>query len=181
MAEGKWNRITNSHSFPLPKFKYMGQRGLGRPDCPEKISGTGIYGRDVYLPGMLYAKALVSPYANATIKSLDTTKAEAYPGVRCVLRYDDAEWGDYLNTASMSGNMNMARLPGVADREGQEVGVIIAADTEQICNEALKLVEVEWEELPFLVYWDDAPEDKVVSEGVRGEQGDVSQGLIACL
>ncbi len=177
MAE-KWNRKTNSHSFPLPDFVSIGKRGLGRPDCPEKISGTGIYGRDVYLPGMLYAKCLTSPYAQAQIISMDTSNAEALPGVRLVFRYDDPEWGAAVTQErTFAGGSTMARLPGFADREGQELGVAVVADSEDICDEALKLVEIVWEEQPFVLDWDDAPEDRVLWDSVTEEAGDVDAGF----
>ena len=70
-------------------FVAIGARGLRRKDGYEKASGTGIYTRDVYLPGMLYSKFMLSPYAHAKIKSVDTSEVEKYPGVRAVFRYDD--------------------------------------------------------------------------------------------
>src|SRR5512137_805904 len=84
----------NGHDkFPFydttSNFVAIGKRGLRRKDGYEKASGTGIYTRDVYQPGMLYAKFMLSPYAHAKIKSLDTKAVEAYPGVRSVFRYDD--------------------------------------------------------------------------------------------
>jgi xanthine dehydrogenase molybdenum-binding subunit len=89
---------------------------------------------------MLYAKALRSPYADAKIKSMDTSKAEAYRGVRGILRYDDPE-------VTATGHAEI--LNSEAWHEGGPCGCIIAAETLQIAEEAVKLVEVEWEELPF--------------------------------
>jgi xanthine dehydrogenase molybdenum-binding subunit len=64
----------------LDSYNYIGKRGLKRKDGYEKASGTGLYTRDIILPGMLYAKPVLSPYAHAKIKSLDTSDVEAYPG-----------------------------------------------------------------------------------------------------
>jgi xanthine dehydrogenase molybdenum-binding subunit len=89
---------------------------------------------------MLFAKAMRNPYGHARIKSMDTSKAEAYPGVRGILRYDDPE---VVNSGHAEILMNESW------HEGGPVGCIIAADTIQIAEEAVKLVEVEWEVLPF--------------------------------
>ena len=70
-------------------YNVIGSRGIMRKDGIEKASGKGLYTRDIVLPGMLYAKEFLSPYAHAKITSLDTSAVEAYPGVRFVLRYDD--------------------------------------------------------------------------------------------
>ncbi|MFA7191540.1 MAG: hypothetical protein WC086_04395, partial [Dehalococcoidales bacterium] len=122
------------------QYKIIGQRGTLRRYGWTKAAGTAIYTRDVRRPGMLFAKAMRNPYGHARIKSMDTSKAEAYPGVRGILRYDDPE---IVN----SGHPEM--LMNESWHEGGPVGCIIAADTIQIAEEAVKLVEVEWEVLPF--------------------------------
>ena len=75
-------------------YNAIGKRGLRRKDGYEKASGSGLYTRDVFLPGMLYAKMYLSPHPHARIKSLDTRAVEAYPGVRSVFRYDDKWFTD---------------------------------------------------------------------------------------
>jgi xanthine dehydrogenase molybdenum-binding subunit len=99
---------------------------------------------------MLYAKFLTSPYAHAKIRSMDTSKAEALPGVRAILRYDDPE---LPHLADLGGHVPNAIpvLPRVAYFQGEEVGAVVAADTEDIADEALKLIEVEWERRPFVL------------------------------
>jgi hypothetical protein len=67
----------------------IGKRRVRRVDGFEKASESAVYTRDIYRPGMLYAKFLNSPRAHAKIKRLDTSKAEAFRGVRAILRYDD--------------------------------------------------------------------------------------------
>ena len=62
----------------------VGKR-LPRADAIEKVKGEAEYTSDMQLPGMLYAKFLRSPYAHARIIDIDTTKAEALPGVKAVL------------------------------------------------------------------------------------------------
>ena len=55
----------------------------------DKVTGRARYGADINLPGLLYGKILRSPHAHARIKSIDTSKAEALPGVRAVVTYKD--------------------------------------------------------------------------------------------
>ncbi len=139
-----------SDQYPLPHYDAIGRRGVRRLDGYEKASGRAIYTIDVNLPGMIYAKFLTSPFPNAKIKSMDTRKAEAYPGVRSVLRYDDPDVQDLANLGGHVPNL-VAVLPRIAYFQGEEVGVMVAGDTESIVEEALKRIEVEWEERPFVL------------------------------
>ncbi len=136
----------------LSSYNAIGKRGLRRKDGYEKVSGTGIYTRDVYLPGMLYAKMCLSPYAHARIKSLDTKAVEAYPGVRSVFRYDDRWFTDvkWENWALWTlGHQTVQLLAQEANWAGEPSGFAVCADTPRICDEALKLAKIEWEALPF--------------------------------
>ena len=199
------------------KFQFLGKRGISRMDGVEKAGGTAQYTRDVNLPGMLFCKILASPYANALIKSVDTTKAEAVPGVRAVLRFDDPELeGKVLlgdNTkfnaghqasdgqAFYKGKEELAVtqeqwiqgggrvLDGFAWWEGAPSGVAIAAETLQAAEEAIRLVEIEWEERPVVMNPIEAlkpgapaaiPELNAKSNllrKVRIEHGDVEKGF----
>ena len=76
---------------PCDEYTYIGKRGVRRNDGYEKASGHALYTIDVNLPGMLHMRFLTSPYPHAEIKHMDTRRAEALPGVRAVLRYDDPE------------------------------------------------------------------------------------------
>jgi CO/xanthine dehydrogenase Mo-binding subunit len=87
-------------------LKYVGKRGIVRRDADDKATGKAVYGRDVKLPGMLYARVLMCPYPHAKIKSLDTSAAEALPGVRAVLRYDDPRF------------LSASLIPGIRMSEG---------------------------------------------------------------
>jgi CO/xanthine dehydrogenase Mo-binding subunit len=69
------------------EYNVIGKRGTLRRFGFTKAAGTAVYTRDVRRPGMLFAKALRNPYGHAKIKSMDTSKAAAYPGVRGVIRY----------------------------------------------------------------------------------------------
>ncbi len=137
------------------EYNYIGKEGVRRKDGYEKASGTGLYTRDVSFPGMLIAKPFVSPYANCKIISLDTSAVEAYPGVRFVLRYDDPWWSENgwtRGNASYGWGAQYDDLLGQEGFfEGNRMGFAVVADTENICDEALRLAVIEWDVLPFYV------------------------------
>jgi xanthine dehydrogenase molybdenum-binding subunit len=141
-----------------------------RIDGLEKASGRALYADDLTLqlrfPGLLYAKVLKSPHAHARIRKLDASEAEKLPGVRCVLTYRDPEvaalkptnagWTDAVDTVGyetmMWSRFRDRRVLG--DRAvwvGDELGCVVAADSEQIAEEALRLLKVDWEVLPFVL------------------------------
>jgi CO/xanthine dehydrogenase Mo-binding subunit len=131
---------------------------VGKPNLPGVLSwaqATGVakFGIDYVVPDMLHAKFLRSPYANARIKKLDTAKARAIPGVVDIVTWEDADLKS-LSSGGDGGFMmgpTQAFLDNQADQEGAEVGAIIVAESEDICEEALRALAVEWEELPFVV------------------------------
>ncbi|NLP37539.1 MAG: xanthine dehydrogenase family protein molybdopterin-binding subunit [Firmicutes bacterium] len=130
-------------------------RVVGKPNLPGKLSyamATGIakFGIDYVLPNMLHAKFLRSPYAHARVVSVDTTKARAIPGVVDILTWEDE---DIKNLTSFGESFGTAKpwLDNVAEHEGQEVAVIVVAESEDICEEALRQLDVEWEVLPHVV------------------------------
>ena len=90
---------------------------------------------------------------------MNTRKAEAYPGSRAVLRYDDPEMPEMANLGGHVPNL-VTVLPSIAYFQGEEVGAMVAADTESIVDEALKLIEVEWDERPFVLDEEKAVEEK---------------------
>jgi CO/xanthine dehydrogenase Mo-binding subunit len=191
--------------IPTITFNKIGKRGIRRLDGYEKASGKAIYTRDIKLPGMLYARILMSPYARAKIKRMDTSKAEKLPGVRALIRYDDPEVkGRVLNGSYFGPDWVCPELSGwglkpihpvLAEEawyEGQPLGVVVAADSEEIANEALKLTEIEWEVLPFVLDQEEAlkPGAPILRPGAdtnlikhpadeRGliEKGDVEKGF----
>ena len=138
--------------YPLPEERqtHIGRRDVPRLDGIEKASGLANYTMDVQVPGMLYMRFLTSPYPHAEIKGMDTSKAEALPGVRALLRYDDPE---VQLEEDLGGHGVSPRfpIPRVAHFQGEEVGVAVAADTEEIAEEALSLIQVNWEQRPFVM------------------------------
>jgi CO/xanthine dehydrogenase Mo-binding subunit len=133
-------------------------RVVGKPNLPGVLSwaqATGVakFGIDYVVPDMLHAKFLRSPYANARIKSIDFAKAKAISGVVDIVTWEDED----IKKLSSGGDggffmgPTQAFLDNQADQEGAEVGVIVVAESEDICEEALRALVVEWEELPFVV------------------------------
>ena len=141
-----------------------------RIDGTEKAQGRAPFADDIIsernYPGLLHARVLRSPYPRARIVQLDASKAEELPGVKAVLTYKDSEvvrlkptnagWTDAVDTVSYDGMMwrkfrDRNVLGDYAAWVGDEVGIAIAAESELIAEQALKLVDVEWEVLPFVL------------------------------
>jgi CO/xanthine dehydrogenase Mo-binding subunit len=70
------------------EFKIIGKR-QPKIDGSDRVSGRAKYASDLYLPGMLYAKILRSPYPHAKVLNIDIEKAKALPGVKAVLTHKD--------------------------------------------------------------------------------------------
>ncbi len=123
-----------------------------RQDANDKLSGQAVFTRDLNFPGLLYAKILTSPYAHAKIVSIDTTKAEALIGVRDILKFNDPDI-EFENTTGgyCAGEYNILALPGTSDFYQHPMGVVVVADSEEICDRALRLIEIKWEERPFIL------------------------------
>jgi CO/xanthine dehydrogenase Mo-binding subunit len=132
---------------------YNGQRTefkvVGKPNLPGKLSynlatGKAKFGTDSQVPNMLHAKFLRSPYAYAVVKSVDIGKAKALPGVVDILTWDDPE----LRALNVGGGMGSAPTPlldNIADQEDAEVAVVVVAESEDLCDEALRLIKVDWD------------------------------------
>jgi xanthine dehydrogenase molybdenum-binding subunit len=121
-------------------YRHIGKTAP-RKDAHAIVTGRARYINDIKLPGMLYGKVLRSPHPHARIIRIDTGKAEACPGVKTVLTYKNVpEW---------KAGVPYHRL--VLDSTVRFVGdavALIAAETEAIADEALELIDVEYEVLP---------------------------------
>ncbi|MGI6492584.1 MAG: xanthine dehydrogenase family protein molybdopterin-binding subunit [Pelotomaculum sp.] len=135
-------------------FDYVG-KSVPRNDGWDKATGHGLFTYDVNMPKQLYAKVLRSPYANARIVSLDTSAAEALPGVKAVATpYNTTQFHNF-NTAAVMVLTPLIREPILDQRIvtdtpryiGDEVAAV-AAISEKIAEQAIKLIKVEYEELP---------------------------------
>ena len=136
-------------------LKVVGTRPL-RPDGVDKVTGRARYGADYNLPGQLIGKVLRSPHAHARVISIDTSAAEALPGVKAVVTRDDfadmaveyAAAGELvINFRDVTRNM-MAREKVLYD--GHPVAAL-AATSESIAKKAIKLIKVDYEILPHVI------------------------------
>jgi len=139
--------------------KWIGQRTI-RPDGVDKVTGRAQFGADATMPGMIWGKVLRSPHPHARIKSINTAKAEALPGVKAVVTHKDVV--DFpVDKSVMLGIQDMRWMcRNVMAREkalfpGHPVAAV-AATTEAIAAEACGLIEVEYEVLPWTIEIDDA-------------------------
>jgi len=140
-------------TWEIPKGSSGKKRNLSRQDAYARVSGHAAYTKDIRLPGMLYAKILVSPYAHAKIVRMDTNKAKAYPGVRDILTFDDPDIAEdnAIGTEPSAKAYKVLTLPGTGDFYQHPMGVAVVADSEEICDRALRLIDIEWEALPFIL------------------------------
>ena len=137
------------------KMKVVGTRPL-RPDGVDKVTGRAKFGADLNLPNMLIGKVLRSPHAHARIKSIDASKAQAFPGVKAVVT--SADFSDLPSEFIPAGEMmvnfrDMTRNVMAREKalyEGHAVAAV-AATTEAVAAQALKLIEVEYEVLPHVM------------------------------
>jgi len=143
----------SSITAPAREFKVIGTRPI-RHDGEDKVTGRAVYGADVQLPGMLQGKVLRSPHAHARIISIDTRRAEALEGVKAVVTAADLpDPGDRTANLGELGEVPLKYLcrnvlaSGKTLYHGHAVAAV-AATTPQIAEEALKLIEVEYEVLP---------------------------------
>ena len=133
-------------------YKVVGTRPI-RHDGADKVTGQAKYGADIILPGLLHGKILRSPHAHARIKSIDTSKAEAAPGVHAVVtsadweqptgKVEDLAEGSIHNLRFMSNNI---LAYGKVLYKGHAVAAVAAANPHQ-AEEALALIDVDYEVL----------------------------------
>lgn len=121
------------------EFSVLG-RSVVRKDAIEKVKGEAKYIADIQLPKMLHAKFLRSPHAHAKITSIDSSKAEKLPGVKCVLTHRNIPKIHPMREFE-------CLLDETVHYPGEEVAAV-AALTAEIAEEALGLIEVKYEVLP---------------------------------
>ncbi len=120
-------------------------------DAALKVTGQKQYVGDMSRPGMLHAAVLFSPLPHARIKSINTEKAKALPGVRDVVCHRE-DPGVRFNSATRFYEHQIPDTERIFDDTVRFVGdrvAAVAADTIEIAREALSLIEVEYEPLPF--------------------------------
>ncbi len=167
-AEKKTDFHVVNHSIP-------------RRDGRVKVTGKAQYVADLKLIGMAYAKVLRSPYAHAKIISIDKSRAEAHPGVYCVVTgYDLDGLNPYFGHAVKDHPLLAIEKVRYA---GEPVAAVVAID-ERTAFEALEFIDVKYEELkgvftPEEAMANDAPllhEKKFEAGALRGFEGEVTAG-----
>lgn len=141
-------------------YQVIGTRPL-RHDGTDKVTGRAVYGADIRLPGMLYGAIVRSPHAHARILSIDTSAAEAMPGVRAVATSADLpdlesqirDLGEGVIDLKYQSNKVLAR--GKVLFYGHPVAAL-AATSLHAATEAAKAIRVEYEVLPAVMTAQDA-------------------------
>jgi putative selenate reductase molybdopterin-binding subunit len=138
---------------------------VGKPevkvDARKLVQGRPVFTDDFHLDGMLYGALLSSPHAHARIKRIDVSRARALPGVHAVLTHEDLPRVKYAS----GGQSYPQPLPYdqvCLDNKVRHVGdrvAVVAAETPKLAQEALKLIEVEYEVLPAVVDMEDAMQE----------------------
>jgi CO/xanthine dehydrogenase Mo-binding subunit len=162
-------------------YTVVGHR-VSRLEGHDKVTGEARYVAEIVLPGMLFGKILRSPYPHARIRNIDTRRAERVPGVRAVITSDDTPkrpWGSFFKD-------QYSLAVGKVRYVGEEVAAVAAIDPD-IAEEALGLIDVEWEELPAVfdteeAMREEAPlihEDKArnIALKIDVERGDIGRAF----
>src|SRR5437868_8319813 len=125
---------------------------IGKYEGPDKVTGAADYTADVFIPGTLFGKTLKSPYAHAKIVRIDTSAARALPGVYAVITGADV----------LSGGLwgrDVKGVPVIAFEKVRFIGervAAVAADDADIAQQALDLIEVEYEPLDAAITCEEA-------------------------
>src|SRR5690348_4000305 len=164
-------------------YKYIGAP-LPKVDAYGKVTGRALYADDIMLPRMLYGKLLRSPHAHARILSIDLRRALELPGVVAIITGEDLPQKFGILPSSQD---ELALAIDTVRYVGDPVAAVAALDPETL-DEALKLINVEYEELPALMSIDEAlshPEVKInedarignIHKAVSYEFGDMEAGF----
>ncbi len=128
-------------------FNWIG-KPIPRRDALEKACGSTKYASDFFLPGMLWAGVLRSKYSHALIKRIDTSKAKALAGVEAVLTHDDVP-----HPRNNRYGVIVRDRPVLCDDKvryvGDPIALVVARTIEEV-NEAIALIEVDYELLPVV-------------------------------
>ena len=175
------------------KYKVVGTRPI-RHDGLDKVTGRAKYGGDVQMAGLLQGKVLRSPHAHARILSIDTSKAEALPGVKAVVTAKDLPIVqdrvlDLAETQGTSRNLAENVLASAKALYKGHAVAAVAATSPHIAEEALSLIQVDYEVLPPILtaleaMKEDAPlihesltTRAVVERGSRGTDTGVNSNI----
>ena len=136
-------KTSKKEKLPAWKETEVIGKKIPRVDGYELVSGTAKYSSDINLPGMLYAKILRSPHPHAEIINIDISKAQALKGVKGVYCYKNAPKIKWYEDKSYLFDQKVRYA-------GDEVAAVVA-ENEHIAQDALKLIEVRYKPLPFVI------------------------------
>ena len=144
-------------------FNVVGTRPV-RHDGADKVTGRALYGADFDTAGLLHGKILRSPHAHARIKSIDTSAAEALPGVAAIVTNADfqSDSDAVVDFGEGATSLKWLRDNVLASDKALYKGHAIAgvaASNPHVAEEAVELIEVEYELLPPVVTVEDAMAD----------------------
>ena len=155
VMRGEENPPIKTTLFPsekAPEYKTVGKSET-KVDAVKLAQGKSAFVADIDMRDMLHAKILKSPYAHALIKSIDASKARALPGVAAVLTHEDIPrvvWSTAGQSDPIPGPLDMFSLDKKVRYVGDRVA-FVAAETPEIAEQAVGMIEVEYEELPILL------------------------------
>lgn len=134
----------------MGNFKLVG-RPVPRHDAWAKVKGEQQYSADFEMPGMIYGKVIRSEHAAAILKGIDATEALALPGVHCVITAKDlyentdvSKFGQMRDVGDGFEGLYKVLADGKIRFKGEPVA-LIAADTEELCEDAAKLVKIDYD------------------------------------
>ena len=137
----------------MAETKLVGQN-YETPDIRAKVTGRAKYSEDFRAPGMLFARLLLSPYAHAKVRSIDTSAAMAIPGVKAILLPEEVPGPkDQVNDMGQTLRANPFSERALATEplyQGEPVLAVCAVD-EATAVEAIEKIKIRWDVLPFNV------------------------------
>ncbi len=170
----------------MAEFSLIG-KSMAMVESPGKVTGLGKYADDLSVPGMLYGLILHSPHAHARIRSINTTKAEALPGVKAIATGKDAPTPYGILPI---GHDECVFAVDKARYIGDNVAAVAATSLE-VAEQALDLIEVDYEVLPAFTdpeksmqaeepYWLHAEKPHNIEKEYHHHFGDVESAFTEC-
>ncbi|MPZ15227.1 MAG: molybdopterin-dependent oxidoreductase [Chloroflexi bacterium] len=141
-TEERYSIVEESRLPAWPETTNIVGRSVRRIEGPEKVAGRAQYASDIRLPGLLSARVLRSPHPHAQIRQIDASRAQHLPGVHTVVTWENVphiEWD--------KGNVLLEREVSF---HGDEVAIVVT-ESDEIAQDALRLIDVTYDPLPFVV------------------------------
>ena len=166
VVEGASKTVTKKwQGYPPENLKVLGKP---LPPLPEvsipRFTGKAQYASRVWFPDLLYVKFLTSPHPHARIVNVDTSAAEKMPGVHYILTYKNAP--KLLRPNVARGRVLPEPCRGELNLQGEDVA-LVAADTEDLAQDAADAIKVEYEVLPFASRLQDSMAPGCARSGAR--------------